>query len=233
MALLEESLLTSVLGKERKSMILSKGDKRRNALHESGHALVAMFTVGSNPIRRATIIPRGESLGKLNQLQVDEFSSTKQNMLASIKTHLGGRAAEEIIYGEEGVSAEAQDDFAKATKIAALMINDLGFSEKIGHVWVNEEYTSKSTIEIANGEITRIVESCYQEVQGLLKSKEKELKVLADALEKYETLDKEEIEKVLKGERLIERDKRDVQSKVHMLHTRKGTGIKETVDTKS
>jgi len=152
---------------------LSKLDKRRNALHESGHALVALLTAGANPIRKATIVPRGASLGKLNQLQVDEFSSTKQNMLAEIKTNLGGRVAEEIIYGSDGVSAEAKDDFEKATKIAAHMVNDLGFSEKIGHVSVNEDWSSNHTLRIANDEITRLVETCYKEVQSLLHSKKK------------------------------------------------------------
>jgi len=207
--LLEVSLWNIAMGRERKSLVLSEDAKKLTSYHESGHAIVALFTEGSSKIRKATLIPRGQALGMVNFLPGDDELITKKQMQALMDTAMGGRAAEEIIFGKENVTQGASSDFSSATRIAKGMIIQMGMSEKVGHIHLTEEeylHVSPETKELIESEVRRLVEESYSRAVILLKSKETELHRLAKALITYETLELEEIQKIILGEKLIKKD---------------------------
>jgi len=209
MELLEFSLMNIAMGRERKSLVLSTESKKLTAYHESGHAIVALFTEGSNEIRKATLIPRGQALGMVNFLPGEDPLMTKKQMLALMDTAMGGRAAEELIYGQDYVTQGASSDFHNATQIANHMISEMGMSVKLGHIYISEKdmsIISSDTKSIIESEVKRFLEESYRRAFDLLKYHQKELHLLAEALIKYETLELDEIKKIIRGERLINRD---------------------------
>jgi len=208
MDLLESSLLNIAMGRERKSLVLSDETKRLTAYHEGGHAIVSLNTEGSHQIRKATLIPRGQALGMVNFLPKEEEMHTQLQLQAMMDTAMGGRAAEELIYGSENVTQGAMSDFNQATNIAKMMVSQMGMSDKVGHIYLtDDEYKSISpeTKQNIESEIRRMVEESYTRASKILKLKEKELHLLAEALIKYETLELEEIKKIIKGEKLVEK----------------------------
>jgi cell division protease FtsH len=196
-----DALEKIVLGAERQ-VLMSAEDKRRTAYHEGGHALVGMLTPGADPVRKISIIPRGQSLGvTFSAPDADRFNYERRELLAKIKVALGGRAAEEIVYGEPSTGAES--DIQQLTGIARQMVGRWGMSDKIGPLAVipaedqgpllpGAAESSPRTQEIVDEEVRRIVEDAHREVVALLTEKRAQLDRLAQALLEHETLDEDD-----------------------------------------
>ncbi len=190
-----QSLEKILLGSERKIM-LTPADRRRTAYHEAGHALVGMLTPGADPVRKITIVPRGQSLGvTLSSPDVDRFNYSRVELEARVKMALGGRAAEEVVFGDQTTGAEG--DIAQVTALMRQMIGRWGMNEKIGMVAVLPsdganpwgDLTSPRTLELVDEEVRRAVDAAYDEVLALLAAERPRLDALAEALLERETLD--------------------------------------------
>ncbi|KAF3914294.1 Paraplegin [Dactylellina cionopaga] len=208
-----------LMGAERRSAVISQKEKEMTAFHEGGHALVAMFTDGAIPLYKATIMPRGMALGITFQLpEMDQVSMSKKEYLARIDVCMGGKVAEELIYGPDNVTSGASNDITQATKIAQAMVTQMGMSELLGNVDLHSDYRnlSSQTKEAIEAEIRRLLEEGRLRATRLLTEHRKELELLAKGLIEYESLDRSEMEKVIKGEPLANRLKilPDVQIKL-------------------
>jgi len=190
-----QSLEKILLGAERKIM-QTAADRRRTAYHEAGHALVGMLTEGTDPVRKITIVPRGQSLGvTLSSPDVDRFNYSRSELDARVKMALGGRAAEELVFGDQTTGAEG--DIAQVTALVRHMVGRWGMSDAIGMVAVLPsdganpwgELASPRTLELLDEEVRRTVEADYSEVVALLAAERARLDALADALLERETLD--------------------------------------------
>jgi cell division protease FtsH len=190
-----QSLEKIILGAERRIM-LTPTDRRRTAYHEAGHALVGMLTPGTDPVRKITIVPRGQALGvTLSSPDVDRFNYSRAELEGRVKMTLGGRAAEEIVFGDQTTGAEG--DIAQVTTLVRHMVGRWGMSDKIGMVAVLprdganpwSDLTSSRTLEIVDEEVRRTVEAAYDDVVALLTAERPRLDALADALLDRETLD--------------------------------------------
>ncbi|MGZ4315801.1 MAG: ATP-dependent zinc metalloprotease FtsH [Gaiellaceae bacterium] len=190
-----QSLEKILLGAERKIM-LTPADRRRTAYHEAGHALVGMLTAGADPVRKITIVPRGQSLGvTFSSPDVDRFNYTRAELEARVKMALGGRAAEEVVFGDQTTGAEG--DIAQVTALVRHMVGRWGMSAAIGMVAVLPsdganpwgELASPRTLELLDEEVRRTVEADYDEVVALLAAERSRLDALAEALLERETLD--------------------------------------------
>uniref|UniRef100_A0A667Z2B2 ATP-dependent zinc metalloprotease YME1L1 n=1 Tax=Myripristis murdjan TaxID=586833 RepID=A0A667Z2B2_9TELE len=193
-----------LMGPERRSVEIDKRNKLITAYHESGHAIVAYYTKDAMPINKATIMPRGPSLGHVSMLpENDRWSETRSQLLAQMDVSMGGRVAEEIIFGNESITTGASSDFDSATKIAKLMVTRFGMCEKLG-VMTYSDMTKQSpeTQAAVEHEVRILLKDSYERAKALLKSHAKEHKNLADALLMYETLDAKEIQLVLEGKTL-------------------------------
>ncbi|XP_070831222.1 ATP-dependent zinc metalloprotease YME1L1b isoform X2 [Chaetodon trifascialis] len=193
-----------LMGPERRSAEIDKKNKLITAYHESGHAIVAYYTKDAMPINKATIMPRGPSLGHVSMLpENDRWSETRSQLLAQMDVSMGGRVAEEIIFGHEYITTGASSDFDSATKIAKMMVTRFGMCEKLG-VMTYTDMTSQSpeTQAAVEHEVRVLLKESYERAKALLKSHAKEHKNLADALLMYETLDAKEIQLVLEGKTL-------------------------------
>lgn len=194
-----------MMGAEKKSMVISEKEKEMTAYHEAGHALVAMFTPGTVPLHKITIMPRGLSLGMTNFLpEMDKYSTQMVEYQAQIDVALGGKVAEELIYGPDKVTSGVSQDLKQATNIAYTMVTRLGMSSSLGNVDLasNQDRLSGSTRNLIDAEVRRLIEEGRVRAYTLLESKRKELDFLAKALVNYETLSKEEAFKVITGEKL-------------------------------
>ncbi len=194
----DDALEKIILGAERKVM-MSVEDRRRTAYHEAGHAIVGMLTPGADPVRKVSIIPRGMSLGvTFAAPEADRFNYEERELLAKIKVALGGRSAEEVVFGEPTTGAES--DIQQLTEIARHMVGRWGMSRVIGPVaalpadgqgpllpGVSEQ--SERTRELVDEEVRRIVEAAHADVVALLEENRGKLDGLADALLEHETLD--------------------------------------------
>jgi cell division protease FtsH len=195
---LYDSLERIVLGAERKVM-LSEEDRRRTAYHESGHAIVGMLTPGADPVRKVSIIPRGQALGvTFSAPDADRFNFDERHLLAQIKVALGGRTAEEVVYGD--LTTGAESDIQHLTRIARHMVGRWGMSRAIGPIAVlpadgigpllpGVAETSESTQRLVDEEVRRIVETAHAEVGELLRRHRANLDALVSALLEHETLD--------------------------------------------
>jgi len=191
------------MGAERRSSYIEERVKRLTAYHEGGHALTALYTDGAMPLHKVTCMPRGHALGVTFQLPKDDrLMVTKKEYLADIDVALGGRVAEELVFGPENVTSGASSDLRKATATATRMVKNWGYSEKIGPVHLNdrEENISASKREEIENEVRRLLQTGQTRVFALLRSKQQELHRLALALIEHETLNTEEVEKVIRGE---------------------------------
>uniref|UniRef100_A0A8C5N6K1 ATP-dependent zinc metalloprotease YME1L1 n=1 Tax=Gouania willdenowi TaxID=441366 RepID=A0A8C5N6K1_GOUWI len=193
-----------LMGPERRSAEIDKKNKQITAFHESGHAIVAYYTKDAMPINKATIMPRGPSLGHVSMLpENDRWSETRAQLLAQMDVSMGGRVAEEIIFGQENITTGASSDFDSATKIAKMMVTRFGMCEKLG-VMTYKDLTAQSpeTQAAVEHEVRVLLKDSYDRATALLKSHAKEHKNLAEALLMYETLDAKEIQLVLEGKTL-------------------------------
>ncbi|XP_072297194.1 ATP-dependent zinc metalloprotease YME1L1-like isoform X1 [Eucyclogobius newberryi] len=196
-----------LMGPERRSAQIDQRNKEITAYHESGHAIVAYYTKDAMPINKATIMPRGPSLGHVSMLpENDRWSETRSQLLAQMDVSMGGRVAEEIMFGSENITTGASSDFDAATKIAKMMVTRYGMCDKLGVMTYREMTTqSPETQAAVENEIRLLLKESYDRAKALLKSHAKEHKSLADALLMYETLDAKEIKIVLEGKALESR----------------------------
>ncbi|EKM82685.1 hypothetical protein AGABI1DRAFT_104584 [Agaricus bisporus var. burnettii JB137-S8] len=191
-----------IMGAERKSQLIDAKNKLATAYHEGGHALVALYTEGAMPLHKVTCIPRGHALGFTSQLpENDRESISFKEYLASIDVRMGGRVAEELIYGRDNVTSGASSDIQSATRIATSMVKRWGFS-KLGPVFYDsrDEGLSQRRQEEIEEEIALLIRGGESRATNILNSKMEELHRLAHALVEYETLNAEEVRKVIKGE---------------------------------
>jgi cell division protease FtsH len=204
-----------MMGAERKSMVMTEDEKRMTAYHEAGHAVIAIHEPASDPIHKATIIPRGRALGMVMRLpERDNYSYHRDKMYANLSVSMGGRVAEEVIFGYDKVSSGASSDISYASSLARDMVTRWGMSDLLGPLEYAEAegetflgYSSNRPIRMSNQtaqlidtEIKRIVEGAYDRAKQLLSDHLDELHALAKALLEYETLTGEEIKKAVKGE---------------------------------
>ncbi|ESK96960.1 intermembrane space aaa protease iap-1 [Moniliophthora roreri MCA 2997] len=190
-----------LMGAERKSAAIDEKAKLATAYHEGGHALVALYTDGAIPLHKVTCVPRGHALGYTSFLpENDRFSVSLKEYLASIDVSMGGRVAEELIYGPQAVTSGASSDIRKATHTARMMVKQWGFS-KLGPIYYDDsaDLSPRRKDEIED-EVTKIIKESENRTTVLLKSRIEELHRLARALVEHETLDKDEVAKVVKGE---------------------------------
>ncbi len=208
-----------MMGAERRSMVMTEDEKRLTAYHEAGHALVGLNVPQHDPIHKATIIPRGRALGLVIALpERDQLSVTLTKYKSKITMAMGGKAAEELVFGPENVTSGAASDIEQVTRIARAMVMKFGMSEELGNIdYAQEQQTylggltqgpkiSPDTQEKIDSEVRRICDSGYEIAKGILTDKRKELDRLAEGLLEYETLTGDEITKVLKGEPLGRND---------------------------
>ncbi|XP_066538872.1 ATP-dependent zinc metalloprotease YME1L1 isoform X2 [Hoplias malabaricus] len=193
-----------LMGPERRSVEIDKKNKTITAYHESGHAIVAYYTKDAMPINKATIMPRGPSLGHVSMLpENDRWSETRAQLLAQMDVSMGGRVAEELIFGGENITTGASSDFDGATKIAKMMVTQFGMSDKLGVMTYSDlSKQSPETQAAVEQEVRVLLQDSYERAKKLLKTYSKEHKKLADALLTYETLDAKEIQMVLEGKSL-------------------------------
>jgi|UniRef100_A0A7C5ALQ8 cell division protease FtsH len=199
-----------LMGTERKSLILSEQERTNTAYHEAGHALVAKLTPGTDPIHKVTIIPRGRALGLTQQLPLDErHTYPKDYLMATLAVLLGGRAAEELVFNQ--FTTGAGNDLERATELARKMVCNWGMSEELGpitfgrreeHVFLGREIVqpkdfSEETARLIDHAMKNLVDQAYQKAKDLLSSHRAELQALAQALLERETLDGQEIDRII------------------------------------
>jgi len=207
-----------MMGTERRSLVMSEAEKRMTAYHEGGHALCAMHEPECDPVHKATIIPRGRALGLVMSLpEGDRYSKSKSKLLAELTMAMGGRAAEEIIFGPDKVSNGAAGDIKMATDQARRMITEWGMSEKLGmiaygdnsqevflgHSVTQNKNVSEATAREIDGEIKDIIDRAYAKARRILTENVEELHRVARGLLEHETLSGDEIRTVLRGEPVI------------------------------
>ena len=194
-----------LLGAEKKSMVLSEATRKATAYHEAGHAIMALYTKYTEPLYKATILPRGNALGVTYQLpEADKYDITKAECLARLDVCMGGKAAEEVIFGKEHTTSGCGSDLRSATKMARNVVTSYGMNEKVGPVELTEDWNmwSGKVKDMADQEVIQLLKESEERSRQLLKSKDKEFRRLAEALIDYETLDRAEMDKVIKGEPL-------------------------------
>ena len=214
MAEFEDAKDKVMMGAERRSMVMSEEEKRLTAYHEGGHAIVALNVPDTDPVHKATIIPRGRALGMVMQLpEADQLSMNVTQMKSRIAIMMGGRIAEELIFGKDKVTSGAASDIEQATKLARAMVTRWGLSDELGplaygdnqqevflgHSVAQTQNVSEETARKIDAEIRRLVEEGFDEARRILTEKADDLEVLAQGLLEYETLSGEEINDLLQG----------------------------------
>jgi len=204
-----------MMGAERKSMVMNEKEKENTAYHEAGHAIVGLTVPDHDPVYKVTIIPRGRALGVTMFLpEEDKYSASKQNLESQISTLFGGRIAEEMILGKDGVTTGASNDIERATSIARNMVTKWGLSEKLGPLSYSEEegevflgrsvtqtkHVSDDTAHEIDDEVRQIIDINYERAETILKEKVSILHAMTKALMKYETIDQVQIKALMKGE---------------------------------
>lgn len=213
-----------LMGAERKSMAMSEDEKKLTAYHEAGHALVGLHEPASDPIHKATIVPRGRALGVVMRLPEDDrLSMTREKLHADLAVAMGGRVAEEIIFGNDKVTTGASSDISQATNIARKMVTEWGLSEKLGTIRYSQDQEevflghsvsqsknmSEETANLVDSEVRRIVEDGYNRAKQVLTENLDDLHTLAKALLEYELLSGDEIKALLRGEPIVRDDPND------------------------
>ena len=218
MAEFEQAKDKVLMGVERKSLVMSEDEKRMTAYHEAGHALVALSMPECDPVHKATIIPRGRALGLVMSLpEGDRYSKHKSKLLQELAMAMGGRAAEEIVFGPDRVSNGAAGDIKMATDQVRRMVTEWGMSEKLGmvayadnsqevflgHAITQTKNVSEATAQEIDREIKRIIDEAYATAKRVLTERREDLDRLAKGLLEYETLSGEEIKALLAGEEVV------------------------------
>jgi len=195
-----------IMGAERRSTYIAPKVKRLTAYHEGGHALVALYTDGAMPLHKVTCMPRGDSLGHTSQLPEDDrYSVSFKEYIAEMDVSMGGRIAEELIYGAENTTSGCYSDLAYATDVASRLVQFYGFSNKLGPVFLSDDNPiSTHKRQEIEAEVRSLLEASQERARRILGEREEELHRLADALVEYETLDLDEVRKVVKGEPIRE-----------------------------
>jgi cell division protease FtsH len=207
-----------MMGAERRSLVMSDDEKRMTAYHEGGHAICSITLPECDPVHKATIIPRGRALGMVMSLpEGDRYSVSKIKLLQQLIMAMGGRAAEELVFGVDKVSNGASGDIKMATDTARRMITEWGMSEKLGmvsygdngqevflgHSVTQNKNVSEATAREIDNEVRAFVDHAYSEAKRILTERRDDLEALAQGLLEYETLSGDEIQQVLRGERII------------------------------
>jgi cell division protease FtsH len=205
-----------MMGAERKSLVMTEEEKLLTAYHEGGHAIVAFNVKATDPVHKATIIPRGRALGMVMQLpERDKLSMSLEQMTSRLAIMMGGRVAEELVFGKDKVTSGAASDIEQATKLARMMVTRWGLSEELGTVAYGEnqdevflgyqvsrqQNISEETSRKIDTEIRRLVEAGYSEAQHILTEKREDLETLAKGLLEFETLTGDEIKDLIAGRR--------------------------------
>ena len=213
-----------MMGAERRSMVMTEEEKKLTAYHEAGHAIVAIHQPDSDPVHKATIIPRGRALGMVMRLpEGDRISLSQAKLHADLRVAMGGRIAEELIFGKERVTTGASGDIKMATDMSRRMVTEWGMSDKLGpllygeptqevflgHSVTQHKNMSDATARTVDEEIRRIVDEAYGEARRILTENIDQLHTLAKGLLEYETLSGEDISRLLRGEPLIRGDDRE------------------------
>ena len=203
-----------MMGTERKSMVMNDEEKKLTAYHEAGHAIVGLNVPSHDPVYKVSIIPRGRALGVTVFLpEEDRYSYSKQRLESQISSLFGGRIAEELIFGNEFVTTGASNDIQRATEIAHKMVTKWGLSDKLGPLQYGEEEGevflghsvtqhkrfSGKTAQLIDECVREIIDHSYARAEGILKEHESQLHKMAEALIKYETIDKQQISDIMAG----------------------------------
>lgn len=194
-----------LMGAAKKKMVLTEEARRNTAYHEAGHAIMAMYSSGSTPLYKATILPRGRALGVTFQLpEMDKVDMTKKECFARLDVCMGGKIAEEMLHGPENVTSGCSSDLANATGIARAMVTSFGMSDIIGPVRLSDDWESWSPKlrDMADNEVRDYLISSENRAKKLLDERKIELQRLAEGLLEYETLTREEMEALVKGEKI-------------------------------
>ncbi len=213
-----------MMGAERRSMVMTEEEKMLTAYHEAGHAVVALSVPGSDPVHKATIIPRGRALGMVQYLpERDRYSFSLEQMKARLASAMGGRVAEELKFGVEKVTSGASSDIEYVTRLARAMVTKYGLSEKLGPIAYAEDEgevflgqsiartkaISSETAKMIEDEIKRFVTEGYEKARRILTERNVDFERLAQALLEFETLTGEEINALLRGERIVRKESND------------------------
>jgi cell division protease FtsH len=209
-----------MMGAERRSLVMNDAEKKMTAFHEAGHALCAMHEPECDPVHKATIIPRGRALGLVMSLpEGDRYSKSKSKLLAELCMAMGGRAAEEIVFGADNVSNGASGDIKMATNQARMMVTEWGMSDKLGmiaygdnsqevflgHSVTQNKNVSEVTAREIDAEMKGIIDNAYARAKHILTTNIAELHAVAQGLLEHETLSGDEIRQLLRGEKVIKR----------------------------
>jgi len=204
-----------MMGAERKSMVMSEKEKRTTAYHEAGHAIVGRSVPEHDPIYKVTIMPRGRALGVTMFLpEEDRYSHSRRAILSKISSFFGGRIAEEMVLGPEGITTGASNDIEQATRLARNMVTKWGLSEKLGPLKYDEDDAevflgmsagtktkaiSSTTARLIDEEVRSIIDQCYKQASDILTANADKLTLMADALMEYETLSADQIDDIMAG----------------------------------
>jgi cell division protease FtsH len=214
MAEFEDAKDKVMMGAERRTLVMTEDEKRLTAYHEAGHAICALHVPATDPVHKATIIPRGRALGMVMQLpERDKLSMSLEQMTSRLAIMMGGRVAEEVIFGRDKVTSGAASDIEQATRLARMMVTRWGLSDELGTVAYGEnqeevflghsvsrtQNVSEETARKIDTEIRRLVETGLSDAQRILSDHRDELETLAQGLLEYETLSGDEIRNLIAG----------------------------------
>ena len=204
-----------MMGAERKSMVMSEKERRNTAYHEAGHCIVGYLMPEHDPTYKVTIIPRGRALGVTMFLpEEDRYSMSKRSIESQICGLFGGRIAEELTLGFDGVTTGASNDIERATRMARSMVTKWGLSEKLGPLQYEEDdqevflgksagssrsHVSGETAKVIDEEVKTIIDSCYEKARNILVDNRDKLDAMVDALLEYETIDRPQIDDIMAG----------------------------------
>jgi cell division protease FtsH len=195
---------------------MTQAEKELTAYHEAGHAIVALNVPSSDPLHKATIIPRGRALGMVMQLpEGDRYSMSYKYMVSRLAIMMGGRVAEEMKFGKENITSGAASDIDQATKLARAMVTRWGFSDKLGqvaygdnqeevflgHSVARQQNISEETAQIIDAEVRRLTDEAYASARTILTKKKKDWIAIAEGLLEYETLSGDEIRQLIAGQK--------------------------------
>jgi cell division protease FtsH len=202
-----------MLGVERRSLVLTEAERKLTAYHEAGHVIVAIKIPGSDPIHKVTIVPRGRALGLTASLpEVDRHNYTKDWLIGSLAMFFGGRVAEELVFGADKVTTGAGNDIERATALARRMVTQFGMSELIGplavgdkeqEIFLGREFAqrreiSERTAQMVDDEVKRLVDEAYARATTIIMEHRELLDRIADALLEHETIDREDLDRLVK-----------------------------------
>ncbi|MHB2168917.1 ATP-dependent zinc metalloprotease FtsH [Alsobacter sp. R-9] len=204
-----------MMGAERRTLVMTEDEKALTAYHEAGHAIMALAVPATDPVHKVTIIPRGRALGMVLQLpERDKLSMSYEQMTSRLAVLMGGRMAEELVFGKERITSGAQSDIEQATKLARAMVTRWGFSKQLGTVAYGgggqeevflgmsmgrQQTVSEATAQLIDNEVRRLVDAAVQTARAILTERREDLETLAKGLIEYETLSGDEVGDVLAG----------------------------------